>query len=230
MSICIPTSKREMKNAKKKKETRRGPGRPPGRPLRPPSEGAFILSLAFGSLCVASQRCRADPCPWAGPFTPAQDVGAETSSLLPGNWIRHQHHLQHHPPASPPSPPAPPPRQHLGSGCQPLHCSPHVWPGTSEMGRPRGSTCCDVPRGCSQHIQHQPEMEIAQWYITRHPSEPPHLPRKQREGPDGEEFWSTDLGACLPGSESHLCQAQLCGTGQVPRYSVPQFPHLQNGD
>ncbi|CAI9154815.1 unnamed protein product [Rangifer tarandus platyrhynchus] len=93
MSICIPTSKREMKNAKKKKETRRGPGRPPGRPLRPPSEGAFILSLAFGSLCVASQRCRADPCPWAGPFTPVRMWGLsspirnspalETPSLLP---------------------------------------------------------------------------------------------------------------------------------------------------
>ena len=50
MSICIPTSKRENETRqKKKKET------PPGRPLRPPSEGAFILSLAFGSLCVASQ-------------------------------------------------------------------------------------------------------------------------------------------------------------------------------
>ena len=50
MSICIPTSKRDMKHAPPhKKET------PPGRPLRPPSEGAFNLSLAFGSLCVASQ-------------------------------------------------------------------------------------------------------------------------------------------------------------------------------
>lgn len=50
-------------------ETHRGPGRPPGRPLRPPSEGAFILSPAFGSLCAASQRCLAGPRPWAGPFT-----------------------------------------------------------------------------------------------------------------------------------------------------------------
>ena len=29
----------------------------------------------------------------------------------------------------------------------------------------------------------------------------------------GAQTWE---GACLPRSESHLCQAQLCGTGQAP--------------
>lgn len=64
MSICIPTSKREMKHAppQKKRNTPRASPAPSLRRGLQPEPG-------LREPVCGITACLADPCPWAGPFT-----------------------------------------------------------------------------------------------------------------------------------------------------------------